>query len=170
MLFFRNRLVFGIIKKILSSIFKALYAIIKVFNLQLFLFVLVVGGIVYLTGGFNGSELVKLAFYVLAGLSLLYALIETFRKLFGFDKKKKEKRNKTAEGKKEFKTQESNPAPDIIDVVAEKPQKTEQSQPKYFRVKDSKDLIMAEYDDRVELYRLESGKMVKIRTDYKTER
>ena len=169
MLFFKNRLVFGIIKKVLSSVFKALYAIIKVFNLQLFLLIVVVGGIVYLTGGFNGSELIKWAFYLLVGLSLLYAIIETFRKLFGLDKNKKEKGKKTIEENKAIAVEEDKPEPVKKEVVLEKPQ-AEPAHPKYFRVKDSKDLIMAEYDDKVELYRLENGNMIKIRTDYKTEK
>ena len=168
MIFFRNRLVFGIFKKVLSSIFKALYTIIKVLNLQIFLLVAVVGGIVFLTGGFSGSEALKLVFYFLAGSSIVYALVVTFKNLFGLGKKKEKDKNTVEEV--EPSEEENKPEQNRQEDLFEGRQRIEPSQPKYFRVKDRKDLIMAEYCDRVELYRLENGKMTKIRTDYKTER
>ncbi len=169
MLFFRNRLVFGIFKKVLSSIFKALYSIIKVLNLQIFLLIVIVGGIVFLTGGFSGSEALKWVFFLLAGLSIAYALIVTFRNLFGLGKKKEKDKNRV-EVKVEPSAEEKLPEQICQEDLFNGQQIIARSQPKYFRVKDSNDLVMAEYSDRVELYRLENGKMVKIRTDYKTER
>lgn len=124
-----------------------------------------------MTGGFNGSELVKWGFYLLAGLSLLFAIVITIRKLFGLDKRKgKEKSQKPAVDGQELDTVNNQYEPVIEEEVLKKHQTPEASPPKYFRVKDNKDLVMAEYDDKVELYRLENGKMIKIRTDYKTER
>lgn len=39
--------------------------------------------------------------------------------------------------------------------------------PRYFRVKQNPSFIMAEYSNRYELFRVENGQLVKIRTDYK---
>ena len=39
--------------------------------------------------------------------------------------------------------------------------------PKYYRVKQNPEYLMAEYADRYELYRITPNGLVKVRTDYK---
>ena len=41
------------------------------------------------------------------------------------------------------------------------------SQPKYFRVKQNPNFVMAEYADRFELFKILDGQLVRIRIDYK---
>lgn len=147
------------IKKIVSTIFKALYSIIILLNLQFALLVAVVGGILYFTGTLK-SEGAKIIFAAVAATSVLYAVIATFAKLFGLNKKKEKKTAKTKENTEERRqpTQTDYSSERIIESA---------ERPKYFRVEQNPNMVMAEYDDRYELFDVTDGTMKKIRTDYK---
>ncbi len=153
-------MIIGAIKKIIKTIFRALYAVISLLNLQFTLFVAVVGLILYLTGVLTGNDVVKVCFIVLIAISLVYALVATLSKLFGLDKREKRVR------REKVKEEEGE------DYYPSSPTEREYSsegaeQPRYFRVKQNPNLIMAEYEDRYELYEVDGKNMKKIRTDYK---
>ena len=46
----RNRLIFGLIKKIIVGIFKIIYKVLSFLNLQITLLVVLLGGLAFLTG------------------------------------------------------------------------------------------------------------------------
>ncbi len=89
MIIVRNRLVFGIIKKILVGIFKAIYAVLSFFHLQLTLLVAVVGAILFLTGVLSSNYTVKVLFFLALILSVVYAIVRIICSLLGIGKKKK---------------------------------------------------------------------------------
>jgi len=152
---YKNRLIIGGITKIITSIIKLIYKLAKILNLGATFFVSVVGLVVYLAGGFE-DERVKTIFIILFISSVVLALFLTIKKIF-FPKKKNKNVQILKSAKGEEKTEEVG--------VVEKQETT--VYPKYFLVRQNKNLIMAEYSDRYELYKTENGKMYKLRTDYK---
>ncbi len=155
MILYKNRLIIGGITKIITSIIKLIYKLAKILNLGATFFVSVVGLVVYLAGGFE-DERVKTIFIILFISSIVLALFLTIKKIF-FPKKKNKNVQILKSAKGEEKTEEVG--------VVEKQETT--VYPKYFLVRQNKNLIMAEYSDRYELYKTENGKMYKLRTDYK---
>lgn len=91
MIYIKCRLITGIIKKILTTVFKAIYKVLSVFNLQPLLFVLVASLILFLTGTLGENPTVKTTFIILIVLSAVYAVIATLYKLFSLGKKKGKK-------------------------------------------------------------------------------
>lgn len=155
-------MIFGFIKKIISIFFKGIYTIISVLNLQFLLFVGVVGGILYLMGVVKENQTVKILLIVFAGLAVIYAVVVTFMKLFGLNKPRKRRDNKPKRNKIEAEEDTESFSP--LEV---KEEKVKEIQPKYFRVKQNPNMVMAEYEDRYELFDVTDGDMKKIRTDYK---
>ena len=155
-------MIFGFIKKIVSTFFKGIYTIISVLNLQFLLFVGVVGGILYLMGVVKENQTVKILLIGFAGLAVIYAVVATFMKLFGLNKPRKRRENKVK--RNNIEAEEDTNSFSQIEV---KEEKTKESQPKYFRVKQNPNMVMAEYEDRYELFDVTDGNMKKIRTDYK---
>lgn len=164
MITFKSRLIIGIISKIIKTIFKIVYKILSVFNLQATLFVLIVGAILFLTGVLTDSILV--IFYVALVLSIVYALFATVRKLLGLDKR-------VSKSKGVQIVKEEKPAPIATETPHVEPvpvyiaQPTESNVPKYFKVRQNPNYIMAEYPDRYELYLKTPQGLKKIRVDYK---
>ncbi len=156
-------MVFSAIKKIIKIIFRALYAVISLLNLQFTLFVAVVGLLLYLTGVLTNDSAVKIIFIAVLVLSVIYAVSATFCKIFGIGKRGKKRKPRSVIVKDE------SVQPERVEnyqrempVIIEK-----EEQPKYFKVKQNPNLIMAEYQDRYELYEIDGQNLKKIRTDYK---
>ena len=159
MILYKNRLIFGIIKNIFVTLFTIVYKIFALFNLQLTLLIALIGVILYFTGVFEQNTAILIVFYILLIISISYAILSTIKKLLGLDKKiKKSKGAQIIVAK----TEEESSA----ETQQEKNQpKTET--PTYFRVKNHPDYVMAEYNDRYELFRKTEEGLKKIRTDYK---
>lgn len=169
MILYKNRLILGIIRKFFNIVFTAINAILSVFNLQLTALIALIGVVLYFTGALEGNAAFKLIYEIILILSIVYAIIATVKKMLGLGKKKV-KRSKGAQlvsGKDDNSQQETN-APAVKNEVPE-PIKEDNAneKPIYYRVKQNRDYVMAEYSDRYELYRIESGTLKKIRTDYK---
>ena len=179
----KSFLVFGIIKKIITGLFKFIYLFIKLLNLQLALLVGIVGLILYITGVLTPQSALSTIFYILLIFSLFYAIIKTVQFiLFPSSRKKaKEKRSvqvvdKTATEVEEDKNnnppinKETNNPPitkeTVKETVVENQTKT-QSGPVYYAVKQNPNYVMAEFSDRYELYQKTASGLVKVRTDYK---
>ena len=156
----------------IDKIFGFIYKILSYVNLQPALFVAVIGAILFLTGVFKAVPILLLIFYIALIISFIYAIIATIKAIFSGGKKDKKEKNKdknknvqiieptvntTQENKDDINEQVNNNAP--INADGE--------QPKYYRVKQNPNLIMAEYSNRYELFKIENQKLIKIRTDYK---
>ncbi|MBQ9734745.1 MAG: hypothetical protein IJV95_02680 [Clostridia bacterium] len=161
MILYKNRLIFGVVRKIISMAFTVVYKILSVFNLQLTLLVLLIGAVLYLTGTLDKNPTVLLIFQVVLICSVVYAIISTVKRLLGISKKPKKSKGAqildTDASIDQTKVQEQ-----AVQTVA-----VEQDKPTYFRVKQNPELIMAEYHDRYELFRVTKEGLKRIRTDYK---
>jgi len=164
MLPFKSRLLFGVIGKTIGWIFKIIYKALAFLNLQLTLLVLLVGGVLYLTGVIEEGNAMSTVFLFALAISIVVAIISTTNKLLGGGKK-------VGKSKGAQIISEQSNAP--VKVSQEQEENTEQVEiktsvvPKYFKVKQHPNYLMAEYPDRYELYKVAGGKMIKVRTDLK---
>lgn len=153
-------------KFIFKIVFGFIYKILSIFNLQPALFFCLLGIVLYFAGVFENA--VFLLIYQLALiLSFVYAIAQTVSKMLGLNKKVKKSKgaqiidtDKQSENVKD----EKNKSEDLLD---DELKTTTEQVPKYFRVKQNPDYVMAEYPDRYELYQIQDGKLKKIRTDNK---
>lgn len=158
MILFRSRLIFGIIKKIFSSLFAAVYAIISMLNLQVTFLVFLIGIILYLTGTFE-NKVYLVIFYFFVILSIVFSIYGTIKKLLGLGKKVSKKKNiQIMDSEQEDKAQ-------VEEVEQQDIEKN--TYPKYYKVRQRENAVMAEYEDRYELYEKKNGVWIKIRTDDK---
>ncbi len=168
MILMRNRLVFGFIKKTIGEIFKLLYKLIALFNLQFTLLVLLIGLILYLTGVIEEGNTVMTIFYFTLAISVAVAVIATVKKVLGLGKNVS--RSKGVQLVKEAPKDNADIAMDNQsdnEEIKEEMTSPNDDTPKYYRVKQHAGYIMAEYPDKYELYKVSSGKMIKVRTDLK---
>ena len=77
------------ISAIVKFIFKIIYAVIALFNLQLALFVLLVGALLYFTGTMSTYPVLSSIFQIALVLSAVYAIVTTLKKTLGLEKKVK---------------------------------------------------------------------------------
>ena len=156
-----------------------IYKILSFLNLQFALLVLVVGLVLYMCGVFEGGGIPLLIFCLLFIGSLLAAVIITITKIFTAGKdKKKDKENSVQilsqeddddeQPKDEQTTAESG---DNQEVLPQQPLSNcsggQEDKPRYYKVKQNPNYVMAEYSDRYELFLITPQGMKKIRTDYK---
>lgn len=184
MLYNKSRLIVGPIVKFFKAIFKGIYWIINLLNLQVALLVVILGVIVYFLGLFENNAFMRLIFLIGIIFSIAYAVIATFCKVFGIDKKNGRDKNKPVN---KYMVKDKNPnqqQPEQTQQVQETNdyQQTsyeqgvyqeqeanllQQEKPRYFRVKQNPNYIMAEYSNRYELYLQTERGLQKVRTDYK---
>lgn len=170
-------MIIGTIKKIIAGALKGVYKLLCVFNLQFALLVAVIGAILFLCGVFEGGGFALIVFVLVFICSIVLALVLTIRKILGLDKKKSTK------SPVEILNQAPS-QPQVIQVVQQpvessavqydqQPAPTNvyippiEEKPKYFRVKQNPNYVMAEYSNRYELLQITSEGLKKIRTDYK---
>ena len=147
------------IRAIIKGIFKLIYAVISLFNLQFTLFVVLLGAVLYFTGVLSSNQTVLLVFQAALIISVIYAILTTIKKLLGIGKKiKKSKGMQIVEPERK---EEKEKGKDTVSVAQV------EEKPKYYRVKQNPDFVMAEYSDKYELYRIGENGLIKIRTDYK---
>lgn len=183
MIYNKSRLIIGPITKFFKAIFKGVYWVISLLNLQVALLVVVLGIIVYFLGLFEDNAVMRLIFLIAIIFSVAYALIATFCKVFKIDTKKDKDKNKPVD-KYMVKDKKPNQQPEQIQQVQQtnnyaqtnydsgvyQEQKVDvfqQEKPRYFRVKQNPNYIMAEYSNRYELYLQTEKGLQKVRTDYK---
>lgn len=165
MLPIRNRLIFGMIKRIISTLFKAIYSVISIFNLQLALLVLVVGLVVYLTGAMNNPT-VKLIFDGAFILSVVFAILLTIKKLLGIGKSPKKSKGVQVVNTEQT-VQQVQPVQPVVATPIIESQTVVPETPVYYRVKGNDNYVMAEYSDKYELFLITDGGLKKVRTDFK---
>ena len=165
MLPIRNRLIFGMIKRIISTLFRAIYSVISIFNLQLALLVLVVGLVVYLTGAMNNPT-VKLIFDGAFILSVVFAILLTIKKLLGIGKSPKKSKGVQVVNTEQT-VQQAQPVQPVVATPIIQSQTVAPEKPVYYRVKGNDNYVMAEYSDKYELFLITDGGLKKVRTDFK---
>lgn len=144
-------------------VFTVVYKILSVLNLQLTLFVLLIGAVLFLTGTLNKNPTVLLIFQIILICSVVYAIISTLKRMLGI--KKKPKKSKGAQ----ILTTDGENNVNVADIEngSERQIQVEQDAPTYFRVKQNPEYVMAEYKDRYELFRITKDGLKRVRTDYK---
>lgn len=189
---FKSRLIFGAIKGIISTVFKTVYRILGLFNLQITLLVLVVGLILLITGVFASVPAILTAFWIALALSIVLAGFLTVSKVKKWGgkifKKKKDTRLEHADVSQvpeklngeqpnnvnqnvaptkpsynEYQTQTAN----ITQAPVEIRYEPKVIYPIYFRAKQNPNYVFAEYADRYELFYDNGYNLSKVRTDYK---
>lgn len=177
--------IFRAIKKIIAGVLKAVYRLLCVFNLQFSILVALVGILLWALGVFEDGGFPLILFVVVFIGSILLAIILTVRKILGLDNKKQQKSNVqiVKKQKQDNETQSmpvvnSSEIPNVenasqsytANMAQEQynsPPSDVQEKPRYYRVKQNSNYVMAEYSNRYELYLITPNGLKKIRTDYK---
>ena len=189
MIILGNRLIFGIIKKIIVTVLTFVYKVLSLFNLQMTALVLLVGLVLFVTGVLERSAAALIIFCFALVLSVLGAVWFTVKRLLGLSGGKKRKGVEIikSKGVKTDDIPPAAPAPEraqpayaeedaprqvreTADTAQAAPAVSTESipaYPRYFAVRQNKDYIMAEYADRYELYLKDRYGLKKIRIDYK---
>ena len=157
MILYRNRLILGILEKVVSVAATVIYKILSIFHLQLTFIVAILGIILYFTGALEASSTLALVYKLILIFSVVYAIISTLRGFLGLNNNVKK-----SKGAQIVKTDKVNKEAEEKQAEPEQKQK-----PVYFRVKQHPEYVMAEYSDRYELFRVTDGGLKKIRVDYK---
>ncbi len=172
-----SHLLFGGIKKIIKAVFSFIYKVLRFFNLQLALLVVLVGVILFFAGVFEGNVVVEMVFYIILIAAIFYGVVATVKKVLFSYKTEDNKRAKVEIVKKdeEVETLSQNSVPQQDEALVLTKNNTsifQQSErfvkgPKYYNVKQNPNFIMAEFSDRFELYEKTQNGLKKVRTDYK---
>ncbi len=169
---FRNRLILGFLFRFVTEAIKLVYKIIDTFNLQIALLVFLIGFIVFVIAGVEASGAIFTVFIVAMFASILLAVFGTVRNLLGLDKKPKKKRGAQIVDSQQVVIEEQPKTYVASNIPQARQEQVEgqyqAQQPVYFRTKQNPDYVFAEFSDRYELYKISSGQLVKIRTDYKS--
>ena len=181
-------MIIGLIKKIISSVLKAVYKILSVFNLQFALLVMAVGVVLYFCGVFENGGFALLVFCLSFMCSVLAAVFLTARKILGVAPKKEKKtpvqilNQPVQQEVQSSQVQQPIVQPQqVVQPFVQQPVQTTQptqeystpyvnpvpEQPKYFRVKQNPNYVMAEYSNKYELYLITPNGLKLVRTDYK---
>ncbi len=167
MIYVKNRLIFGLVGKIIKLVLKTVYKFLSFFNLHITMFVAVVGAILYFTGVLTSHRTILLVFYVLLIGSVIYAIFSSVKKLLGLGKKVEKK------GSVQIVERDTD---QNVSVQEQTVQSTNQSvlpqidpsKPiRYFAVKDNPSVVVAEYDNRYVLYYKTQSGFKYVRTDFK---
>ncbi len=165
MLLHKNRLIFGVIRRIIKTVFSFCYKIIRAFNLHLTLFVLLLGIILAIVGVINKNSVTLVLYLIALILTVVFALTKTLKNIFGI---------KSKSGQVSIVKVEDKPNQQSVDQTKiEQNQSVVQAQtvtPKFYTVKSNPSYVYAEYDDKYELFLKTSSGLKKIRVDYKTQR
>ncbi len=174
MLYVRNYVIFGAVRSFFTALFTVIYKIISVFRLQPLLFCIVAGALAEIAFGWiGGSETGFALFHLALCLCVAYAVVSVvYRILRPVRKGKREKRRFSAQIVGEGSAPEKEPR--RADAAEERAAGNEpplrenaEERPRYYRVRQNPAYVMAEFSDRVELYREEGGRLQYVRTDYK---
>lgn len=147
------------IRALIKLVFKIIYSVIALFNLQLTLFLLLVGAMLFFTGTMANYPVLMPVFQVALVLSIIYAIVATLRKALGIDKKVKKSKG----------VQIVQPQEEKVQPIKEQSVHQTVEKPRYFSVKQNPNYVMAEFNDRYELYLKTKDGLEKIRTDYKVD-
>ncbi len=162
MILHKNRLIFGVIRRIINTVFKFCYKIIKAFNLHLTLFVFLLGIILAIIGVIGKDSAGLVVYLIVLASTVVYALVKTLKNIFGV----KSKNNRVKIVKVQDNT-DNQPEEQTENQEIENTNEKQSYIPKYFTVKNNPSYVYAEYEDRYELFLKTSNGLKKVRVDYK---
>ncbi len=168
MILYKNR-IFGGVGKFFTTVFTFIYNVFAFLNLQITILLILTGIILYFVGVFQNSAVAEMIFFIALILSVFYAVVTTVRNLL-FPKPKEEKKRLKPEIVKGEKGKNDKGQPlaeedlngDNSSSINEQTEK-----PKFYKVKQNHDYLMAEYSDRFELFVKTPEGLKRVRTDYK---
>lgn len=160
MIFIKSRGVIGIFKKVIKAIFRAIYAVINVLGLQALLFTLLVGMVLYVSDVIPENKTVLIILAVAIVLSIVFAVWLTIHRI-----SKTVKKDKTPV--KIITPVDFNSEPEINKIEEGENVALTVEKPRYFKVKENPNYVMAEYSDRYELFLITKDGLKKVRVDYK---
>lgn len=149
---------------LIKKVFSLLFHLINKCRLWLILCYLAVCGIVQLIWRIFDDRNVLLLFFVVFFILLL---ITGYSFFFSFKRKRKKKRDKKGAEQKRNTPSVEPEADEPSTIQPRQITVDEVNYPRYYRIADNEDFVMAEYRDRYELYRVVNGEKLYIRTDYK---
>ena len=164
---FRNRLIFGIVKKILSAIFKVIYKIISAFNLQLPVLIGLVGLVLFFTGVLDSTPVLWTVVALALVISIAFSIMSFIKKILGLNKVSKKKKGvHIMKEPKAEETLDEKDAQDFSGVTLES-ERVDTEKPRYYKVKNKPSYVMAEYSDKYVLYKINEGRLEEVRRDVK---
>lgn len=167
--------------KFFSDIASGIYFLISCVNLQYAILVLLVGLVLFITGVFTSTPIVETIFFIVLAITIFLAIFLTIKKLLNGKGKRQKKKDVgdvsdfgTESTAKQNQVENENqnvvtlPITEQMEIarengVTEKPV----VYPIYFKVKQNNNYVMAEFEDRYELYYNSKKGLVRVRTDYK---
>jgi hypothetical protein len=164
------------IGKIIKVFFTVIYSVLSFLNLHYTLLLALIGIVLHFTGTLESNKAVLVVYTLLLVLSIVYAIIASIKKLLGFDKRIKKNKgvqimeNPTVAGETASQPIQPQQPYEVVDeqvVVNGQYENIASEKPKYYRVRQNPNYVMAVYSNRYELYVIENGSLKKIRTDYK---
>ncbi|MBQ0099531.1 MAG: OadG family protein [Firmicutes bacterium] len=173
MFFFRHRIAFGaIIALVVGAVKVALdivYKVLKLLKIQFLAAVLFVGAILFIFKVIPENTKVLITLIVFVALGFLYFIFGNMHRINKFFSKfqRESKKSEKEENSKEELKEEVITKQEEQNIENNREETIKQDYPKYYAVKEHKNYVMAEYQDRYVLYRRENGKLYKIRTDRK---
>ena len=172
MIYVKNRLIFGLVGKIIKLVLKTVYKFLSFFNLHITMFVAVVGAILYFTGVLTSHRTILLVFYVLLIGSVIYAIFSSVKKLLGLGKKVEKKGSVQIverDTDQNVSVQEQTVQEQTVQSTNQSvlPQIDPSKPIRYFAVKDNPSVVVAEYDNRYVLYYKTQSGFKYVRTDFK---
>ena len=166
----------GLIVKAIKAVLKGIYKVFTLFNLQFALLVVLIGVVLYFCGVFEGGGIPIMIFAIVFIFSIFVAVIGTINKILNLGKEdsSKSKKKKSA-GVQVVQTNNQTVPEQNGQVMIVQGENTTQvytqvaqvEQPKYYRVKQNKNYVMAEYSNRYELFVITPQGLKLVRTDMK---
>ncbi len=167
--------------KFFSDVANGIYFLISCVNLQYAILVLLVGLVLFLTGVFSSAPVVKTIFFIVLAITIFLAIFLTIKKLFVKKSDKKKKKDVgdvsdfgTENTAKQNQVESENQSVVTLPIteqmeIAKENGVTEKSvvYPIYSKVRQNNNYVMAEFEDRYELYYNSEKGLVRVRTDYK---
>lgn len=166
MILYKNRLVFGMIRRIIKTVFSVAYKVIKAFNLHFTLFVLLLGIVLAVLGVIAKEGAGLYVYLVVLALTVVYAVVKNIKNVFGI-KPQKGKIKIVKVDDKTFQETQPQEQQSNLQQFHEQLVQSYVETPKYYAVKNNPNYVYAEYSDRYELFLKTSNGLKKVRVDYK---
>lgn len=175
MILYKSRLITDAVAGILKAVIKIIYKILKVLNLRLLALLALAGLVFYFTGLFE--DVIVLAVFVAVALVCLgFNLAAKVEKLFSIGKKNKGggvqmvsnrlPQNVGADSSVPPQKHVSDYNGNEAGYTNEEARTEVKNYPIYYKVRNSS-CVMAEFEDRYELYIKTANGLKRVRTDYK---
>jgi hypothetical protein len=169
LIYIKTNLISGLIKlvfEVVAVFIKYLFKILKSLHLRLLFIICLAGVFLELVfSKLSGNVTYLIVFLTLAGFALVRFIFLNFDNYF--IKNIKIEKSEKIEKKEEITKQYEEEIPPLTNIKTIQPQTKINKKPFYYRVSQNPQYIMAEYNDRYELFYEGKNGLKYIRTDYK---